>query len=161
MLVMAKLLAVSAGEPKAENFASGANLTGKFTIFGHDNPMTNNLTHFTRRFQRNSVAINVLVSGVLETRQGQICDLSENGAQIMGVSLPERSRCEVMYREQVVYGIVMWSEIDRIGVRFPYELVAGPLHDELESARGITQPLPPPRLFQGLHATSFGKRGLS
>lgn len=123
--------------------------------------MTNSSTQIPRRFQRNAVAIDVRVSGVLETADGQICDLSENGAQIVGVSLPERSRCEVHFRDQVVYAIVMWSEIDRMGIRFPYELVAGPLHDALERARGITQAPDPSEIFLSVRPASFGKRGLS
>ncbi len=123
--------------------------------------MTDSISHIPRRFQRNAVAIDVRVSGVLESADGQICDLSENGAQIVGVSLPERSRCEIHYREQVVYGVVMWSEIDRMGVRFPYEIVAGPLHDALERARGITQAPDPSEIFLSAHPSSFGKRGLS
>lgn len=123
--------------------------------------MTDHLTHLPRRFQRNSVAIDVRVSGVLESADGQICDLSENGAQIVGIGLPERSRCEIHYREQVVYGIVMWSEIDRMGIRFPYELVAGPLHDALERARGITAAPDPAEIFLRTRPTGFGKRRLS
>src|SRR3546814_8509124 len=40
----------------------------------------------------------------------------------------------------------MWSEYDRMGVRFPYELTHGPLFRALEAAREAT-PSGPARIF--------------
>src|SRR3546814_8745229 len=76
-----------------------------------------------------------MVNGVLNFVGGRICDLSEGGARIDGASMPARSRCEIHYAGEVTYAVVMWSEYDRMGVRFPYELTHGALHKALEAAR--------------------------
>src|SRR3546814_2123113 len=74
--------------------------------------------------------------------------------------LPERSRCEIHYGGQIVYAVVMWSEYDRMGVRFPYELTHGPLFRALEAARAAT-PSGPARIFLSQRHTGFGRRGLN
>jgi hypothetical protein len=107
--------------------------------------------------KRTPVSIDILVNGVLNFVDGRITDLSEGGARINGASMPHRSRCEIHYGGQTVYAVVMWSEVDRMGVRFPYELVDGTLYNALERARCAwpTQP------FRTMRPASFGRRGLS
>ena len=129
-------------------------------MLGDSGTMTQTHASVPRHFVRNAVAIDVTVVGVLASGEGTIIDLSESGARIGGVSLPERSRCEIHYQGQTVYGVVMWAEVDRIGVRFPYELVAGPLHDALEMARGVAAP-PPGQIPRAMRPASFGRRGLN
>lgn len=112
----------------------------------------------SRRHARTPVQIDVTVAGVLESFDAVICDLSEGGALISGGSLPQRARCEIRYGEQVVYALVMWSEVDRMGVRFPYELREGPLAQMLSVARNHNQPRP--ATFSPRPSLGFGRRGL-
>ncbi|MDZ3832911.1 MAG: PilZ domain-containing protein [Sphingopyxis sp.] len=113
-----------------------------------------------RQHKRTPVDIEVTVNGVLNLVEGTISDLSEGGARIDGASMPARSRCEIHYAGQIVYAVVMWSEFDRMGVRFPYELTSGPLFNALERARGAL-PSSPAQIFMHSRATGFGRRGLS
>ena len=124
--------------------------------------MTSSPTHHRpRQHIRTPVSIEVTVNGVLNVVEGRITDLSEGGARIEGgIILPIRSRCEVHYAGHTVYGIVMWAEVDRMGVRFPYELVDGPLFNALERARE-TGPIVPAQVFRSMRPTTFGRRGLS
>jgi hypothetical protein len=110
-----------------------------------------------RRHQRAPVSIDIVVAGVLESFDAVIADLSEGGALITGGSLPAKARCEIRYGDQIIYGLVMWSEVDRMGVRFPYELRDGPLHQLLVVARSHHQP----RTFAPRAIGGFGRRGLS
>jgi hypothetical protein len=111
-----------------------------------------------RRHQRTAVSIDIKVVGILDTLDGTIADLSEGGALVTGCSLPARARCEIHYAGQIVYGLVMWSEIDRMGIRFPYELSDGPLHQLLVIARSHHAP----RALNGTARAvgGFGRRGL-
>lgn len=110
-----------------------------------------------RRHQRTPVTAEVTVVGILDSFDANIADLSEGGAMITGGSLPAKARCEIHYGGQIVYGLVMWSEIDRMGVRFPYELSDGPLHQLLVIARSHHQP----RTLTPVQRPSlFGRRGL-
>ncbi len=110
-----------------------------------------------RRHQRTPVSAEVTVVGILDSFDANIADLSEGGAMITGGSLPAKARCEIHYGGQIVYGLVMWSEIDRMGVRFPYELSDGPLHQLLVIARSHHQP----RTLTPVQRPSlFGRRGL-
>ncbi|BBB12959.1 PilZ domain-containing protein [Sphingopyxis sp. FD7] len=113
-----------------------------------------------RRHERTRVAIDVTVNGVLNFVEGRITDLSEGGAQIVGASMPARSRCEIHYGGQLVYAVVMWSEVDRMGVRFPYELTHGPLYNALERARAAAM-INPAQIFHSQRPVAFGRRGLS
>ena len=113
-----------------------------------------------RSHVRTPVAIDVTVNGVLNHVEGRIGDLSEGGARIDGVSLPVRSRCEIHYGGEVVYAVVMWSEHDRMGVRFPYELTQGPLYNALDRAREKAL-MHPAQIFRSSRPTTFGRRGLS
>lgn len=122
--------------------------------------MMTNRTPQPRVHKRTAVSIDITVNGVLNHVDGRITDLSEGGARVDGVSLPTRSRCEIHYGGAVVYAVVMWSEYDRMGVRFPYELTHGPLFNALERARGATM-IDPARIFLSNRPASFGRRGLN
>ena len=113
-----------------------------------------------RGHKRTAVSIEITVNGVLNHVDGRITDLSEGGARIDGVSLPARSRCEIHYGGAVVYAVVMWSEFDRMGVRFPYELSHGALFKALEAARRSAVADTPP-VFLTSRAPVFGRRGLN
>ena len=84
----------------------------------------------------------------------------EGGARIDGASMPARSRCEIHYGGQVTYAVVMWSEHDRMGVRFPYELTHGALYNALKLARNASM-VEPAQIFQTARPITFGRRGLS
>lgn len=122
--------------------------------------MDNFRTPTARGHKRTAVSIDVIVNGVLNLVDGRITDLSEGGARIDGASMPARSRCEIQYGGQVTYAVVMWSEFDRMGVRFPYELTHGPLFSALQAARGAARIEPAP-MFLTHRAPVFGRRGLS
>jgi len=113
-----------------------------------------------RGHKRTAVSIDVTVNGVLNFVDGRITDLSEGGARIDGASMPTRSRCEIHYGGQVTYAVVMWSEFDRMGVRFPYELTHGPLYNALETIRSAST-IEPAQIFQAARPVTFGRRGLS
>lgn len=113
-----------------------------------------------RRQARTAVALEVTVNGVLNFVDGQITDLSEGGARIDGASMPARSRCEIHYGGQVTYAVVMWSEVDRMGVRFPYELTHGPLYNALKRENNMVA-IDPAQIFLSNRAPIFGRRGLN
>ena len=113
-----------------------------------------------RRQARTAVSLEVTVNGVLNFVDGQISDLSEGGARIDGASMPARSRCEIHYGGGVTYAVVMWSEVDRMGVRFPYELTHGPLYNALQRARNAVM-VAPAQIFQSSRPATFGRRGLN
>lgn len=122
--------------------------------------MTTPRTPILRSHDRTPVAIDVTVNGVLNLVEGRITDLSEGGARIDGASMPARSRCEIHYGGQVVYAVVMWSEVDRMGVRFPYELTHGPLYGALDRARTAAM-VDPAQIFHSQRPVTFGRRGLN
>lgn len=113
-----------------------------------------------RRQVRTPVALEVTVNGVLNFIDGRISDLSESGARIDGASMPARSRCEIHYAGEIVYAVVMWSEHDRMGVHFPYELTHGALYKALDRARSAIA-IDPAQIFLSNRTTGFGRRGLS
>lgn len=117
-------------------------------------------TPTARGHKRTAVSIDVTVNGVLNFVDGRIADLSEGGARIDGASMPARSRCEIHYGGQVTYAVVMWSEFDRMGVRFPYELTHGALYNALQIAREASM-IEPAQIFHSNRPTMFGRRGLS
>ena len=122
--------------------------------------MDNFRTPKARGHKRTPVSIDVTVNGVLNFVDGRINDLSEGGARIDGASMHARSRCEVHFGGQVTYAVVMWSEFDRMGVRFPYELAHGPLYNALQRARNASM-IEPAQIFQTARTAVFGRRGLS
>jgi len=113
-----------------------------------------------RGHKRTPVSIDVTVNGILNFVDGRITDLSEGGARVDGASMPARSRCEIHYGGEVTYAVVMWSEFDRMGVRFPYELTHGALYKALQSARGAAM-IEPTQIFHRNRPAVFGRRGLS
>ncbi|OHC90148.1 MAG: pilus assembly protein PilZ [Sphingomonadales bacterium GWF1_63_6] len=88
-----------------------------------------------RSRERISVEIPIVVTTVLDSLQGVIVDLSEGGAQVTGCTLPPKSQCQIDLDGYSVFGTVRWSEQDRMGIRFPYELTEGPLFDKLAKAK--------------------------
>jgi hypothetical protein len=122
--------------------------------------MTSSPPRILRDHKRTAVDLDIVVNGVLNHVGGRITDLSEGGARIDGATMPARSRCEIHHGGQVIYAVVMWSEFDRMGVRFPYELTHGPLHAALERARGAAL-AGPGQVFRAMRPTRFGRRGLS
>lgn len=88
-----------------------------------------------RSRERIAVDIPIVVTTVLDSLEGVIVDLSEGGAQVVGCTLPARSQCQIDLDGFIVFGTVRWSEEDRMGIRFPYELSEGPLYERLEMAR--------------------------
>ena len=122
--------------------------------------MNHSRTPTARGRKRTAVSIDITVNGVLNFVDGRITDLSEGGARIDGASMPTRSRCEIHYGGQVTYAVVMWSEVDRMGVRFPYELTHGPLHNALTRARSASM-IEPAQIFLSNRTPVFGRRGLS
>lgn len=88
-----------------------------------------------RSRERIAVDIPIVVTTVLDSLEGVIVDLSEGGAQVVGCTLPARSQCQIDLDGFIVFGTVRWSEEDRMGIRFPYELNEGPLYERLEMAR--------------------------
>lgn len=122
--------------------------------------MTSSFLRAPRHHKRTSLDLDVTIDGVLNRVEARISDLSEGGARIDGASLPARSRCEIHYGGQTVYAVVMWSEIDRMGVRFPYELSHGPLYRALQRARSAAM-IEPARIFHSQRPAGFGRRGLS
>ncbi len=90
---------------------------------------------FPQRQARVPVHIPVHLTSVTDSLEAVVVDLTEQGAQIRGASLPHGSLFQVDLDGHSVYARVMWSEVDRMGVRFPFELHEGPLFDALEEAR--------------------------
>jgi hypothetical protein len=120
----------------------------------------------SRSRERIIVEIPIVVTTVLESLDGTIVDLSEGGAQIVGCSLPAKSQCQIDLDGHIVFGTVRWSEIDRMGIRFPYEMTEGPLFDLLEQARAALRPIAPIRqrmpvaAFASAGGSGFGRRGV-
>lgn len=88
-----------------------------------------------RSYERFSVDIPIIVTTVLDSLEGTIVDLSEGGAQVVGCTLAPRTQCQLDLDGHIVFGTVRWSEIDRMGIRFPYKLKDGPLYDMLKAVR--------------------------
>jgi hypothetical protein len=111
-----------------------------------------------RIHKRTAVSIDVGIVGVLDSFDAQIVDLSEAGALVVGGALPMKARCEIHYGGQIVFATVMWSEADRMGLRFPFDLSDGPLHQRLVIARSHHQPRNMVGIMRG--PGGFGRRGL-
>lgn len=100
----------------------------------------------TRSRERIAVDIPIVITTVLDSLDGMIVDLSEGGAQVIGCSLPAKTQCQIDLDGHIVFGTVRWSEVDRMGIRFPYLLHDGPLFDQLERARAALRPAFQPRM---------------
>ena len=112
-----------------------------------------------RRQFRVATELPVALVSVLEHHEARIIDLSEGGAQIADASFPKDTRFQIDYRDQTIYARVMWDEVDRMGVRFEFQLSSGPLHDAMRTAQFAAQPSRP--FVGGLRpaaATGFGRR---
>jgi PilZ domain len=120
--------------------------------------MQSDISPLPRFHARAPVTVDVAIVGVLASFDAVIADLSEGGALVVGGSLPAKSRCEVHYGGQITFATVMWSEPDRMGLRFPFELCDGPLHQRLAIARSHYQPRVMPGSSRG--PGGFGRRGL-
>ncbi len=86
---------------------------------------------------RTAVDIAVILTTVLDSMEARVIDLNEKGAQIHGVGLAVGTKFQIAYQDQIVYAQCRWSEIDRMGVMFPFGLHDGPLHDRLLQARAL------------------------
>lgn len=114
-----------------------------------------------RNHERTAVDIGVTVTTVLDSLEGTIVDLSEGGALVVGCGLPAGCQCQIELDGHVVFGMVQWSEPDRMGIRFPYELTDGPLFEKLEMARlSAHTPLFQPGIprFAQFPSGGFGRR---
>lgn len=112
--------------------------------------------HVKRNRERIVVDIPIVVTTVLDSLEGVIVDLSEGGAQVVGCTLPAGTQCQIDLDGYITFGTVRWSEEDRMGIRFPYELAEGPLHERLELARAA---LRVPVAFQQRAAAMTGTMG--
>jgi hypothetical protein len=91
--------------------------------------------YYERKRIRIPVSIPVTLTTVLDMFEAHIIDLTEDGARIACPGLPRGERLQIDFRGQTVFARCMWSEVDRIGVTFPFPLTGGPLHDQLRLAR--------------------------
>lgn len=130
-----------------------------------------------RRRERISVDISVTLVTVLESTEASICDLSREGAQIIGAAFPAGTKFQIEYLDQTLYAQCRWSEVDRMGVRFQFDLVDGPLYDLLALALhgsddhrpAFAAPTPPPAAHRPFQTTpffrqppaAFGRRSLT
>ncbi len=87
-----------------------------------------------RQSQRLATDIPVTITTVLDSLEGIIVDISIHGAQIGGCGLAKGTRFQIEYMGQTVFAQCMWSEIDRMGVKFAFPLTEGPLFDRLQMA---------------------------
>lgn len=88
-----------------------------------------------RARMRTVVDISVTLTTVLDSIDARIIDLNEEGAQIVGAGLEAGTKFQLSYEDQIVYAQCRWSEVDRMGVYFPFGLNSGPLHERLTQAR--------------------------
>ncbi len=91
-----------------------------------------------RQYKRMDVEIPVTVTTVLESFDASLVDLSEGGALVTGCAVPECTRFQIEYMGQTLYAQCRWSEIDRMGIKFLFPLVDGPLHERLQVARAAS-----------------------
>jgi hypothetical protein len=125
-----------------------------------------------RKRERVTVDIPITLTTVLDSLEARMIDLTEAGAQISGATFPVGTKFQIEYLGQTLYAQCMWSEIDRMGVRFPFTLADGPLHDIMqmsalddgEGGNPTISFMPPPGLpdripaLPRLPATRFGRR---
>lgn len=122
-----------------------------------------------RKHDRIAVDIAVTLTTVLESLEARIIDLSEQGALVVGAGLSKGAKFQIEYMGQTVYAQCMWSEVDRMGVRFPFDMNDGPLHDALMMAASATASGTPEAMLASpaslaampisRRAPSFGRRG--
>lgn len=100
---------------------------------------------------RTAVDIAVTLTTVLDSIDARIIDLSEEGAQIRGAGLAAGTKFQINYEDQIIYAQCRWSEVDRMGVMFPFGLHEGALHERLIQARAM----------RGSAASTFAPSGYS
>jgi hypothetical protein len=88
-----------------------------------------------RQNRRIAVDIPVIVTTVLDRFEATIVDLTERGAQLSGITLPEGTRFRIDYMSSTLFAQCRWAEVDRLGAQFLFQLTDGPLHDRLLVAR--------------------------
>lgn len=93
-----------------------------------------------QRQGRISVEIPVTITTVLDSVDVAISDLTEHGAQVLGCALTAGTRFQIEYMGQTVYAQCRWTEVDRMGVRFSFPLLDGPLYERLMVARASQLP---------------------
>jgi hypothetical protein len=93
-----------------------------------------------QRQKRISVEIPVTITTVLDSLDAAIVDLTEYGAQITGCTLAAGTRFQIEYMGQTVFAQCRWAEVDRMGVKFSFQLVDGPLFERLMVARAVHLP---------------------
>jgi hypothetical protein len=93
-----------------------------------------------QRQRRVSVEIPVTITTVLDSLDAAIVDLTEYGAQVVGCTLAAGTRFQIEYMGQTVYAQCRWAEVDRMGVKFSFPLVDGPLFERLMVARAAQMP---------------------
>ncbi|WP_164847329.1 PilZ domain-containing protein [Sphingobium algorifonticola] len=82
---------------------------------------------------RVAVDVPVTITTVLDSIEATVINLSEAGAQVTGAILPKGTDFQLDCEGHTTFAKVMWVEHDRMGVRFPYALTEGPLHDALQA----------------------------
>lgn len=117
-----------------------------------------------RARERTKVDIAVTITTVLDSIEATVADLSPRGAMVVGATLPQGTQLQLDVDGYSVFATVMWSEADRMGLRFPFELNHGPLFDALEAALAARRmPIMPSRGAQqrpsGIMG-GFGRRSL-
>lgn len=98
---------------------------------------------------RTAVDIAVTLTSVLDSIDARVIDLNEKGAQIHGAALPAGTKFQIACEDQIVYAQCRWSEIDRMGVSFPFGLHDGPLYERLIQARALKGDAGSPLAAQG------------
>ncbi len=88
-----------------------------------------------RQSRRTEVELPVTITTVLEAHEASIVDLTENGAQVTGCTVPEGTRFQIEYMGQTLFAQCRWAEIDRMGIKFLFPLNEGPLYERLMVAR--------------------------
>jgi len=91
-----------------------------------------------------------------------IIDISLTGAKIDGPELIVGTRVSIEHSGCWAQGRVMWSEIDRFGLRFETPLRIGLLHDHAirsaAAARATPPPAPPAEKPRPARTAAFGRR---
>jgi hypothetical protein len=93
-----------------------------------------------QRQRRITVEIPVTITTVLDSLDASLSDLTEFGAQVVGCSLPTGTRFQIEYMGQTLFAQCRWAEVDRMGVKFSFPLVDGPLFERLMVARASQFP---------------------
>jgi hypothetical protein len=109
---------------------------------------------------RTAVDIAVTLTTVLDSIEGRVIDLSEQGAQIQGAGFAAGTKFQIAYEDQIVYAQCRWSEIDRIGAMFAFGLHDGPLYERLIQARAMKGSAASPHHAQGYGTLADDASGL-